>query len=89
MTGRGSWTAWTSMTGSAGWSGFDDAAFLGMDLERLGAPALAEEFMAAYADYCGDPAPASLSHHYVAYRAGTAAYQGPAGMGADRPGPGR
>jgi len=49
--------------------GLDDAAFLGMDLERLGAPALAEEFMAAYANYCGDPAPASLSHHYVAYRA--------------------
>lgn len=25
--------------------------------------------MAAYADYSGDPAPASLRHHYVAYRA--------------------
>ncbi|HLN68262.1 MAG TPA: AAA family ATPase [Streptosporangiaceae bacterium] len=49
--------------------GLDDAAFLGMDLERLGAPALAEEFMAAYADYSGDPAPASLTRHYVAYRA--------------------
>src|SRR6516164_3914143 len=49
--------------------GLDDAAFLGMDLERLGAPALAEQFMAAYADYSGDPAPASLIHHYVAYRA--------------------
>jgi len=49
--------------------GLDDAAFLGMDLERLGAPALAEQFMATYADYSGDPAPASLSHHYVAYRA--------------------
>ena len=49
--------------------GLDDAAFLAMDLERLGAPALAEQFMAAYADYSGDPAPASLRHHYVAYRA--------------------
>ena len=49
--------------------GLDDAAFLGMDLERLGARALGEEFMAAYADYSGDPAPASLVHHYVAYRA--------------------
>jgi uncharacterized protein len=49
--------------------GLDDAAFLAMDLERLGAPALAGQFMAAYADYCGDPAPASLTHHYVAYRA--------------------
>jgi len=49
--------------------GLDDAAFLAMDLERLGAPALAEQFMAAYAGYSGDPAPASLRHHYVAYRA--------------------
>jgi uncharacterized protein len=49
--------------------GLDDAAFLAMDLERLGAPAVAEQFMAAYADYSGDPAPASLRHHYVAYRA--------------------
>ncbi len=49
--------------------GLDDAAFLAMDLEHLGAPELAEQFMAAYADYSGDPAPASLRHHYVAYRA--------------------
>jgi len=49
--------------------GLDDAAFLAMDLERLGAPALAEQFLASYADYAGDPAPASLRHHYVAYRA--------------------
>jgi hypothetical protein len=49
--------------------GLDDAAFLVMDLERLGASALAEQFMAAYAEYSGDPAPASLRHHYVAYRA--------------------
>jgi uncharacterized protein len=49
--------------------GLDDAAFLAMDLERLAARALAEQFMAAYADYSGDPAPASLRHHYVAYRA--------------------
>jgi uncharacterized protein len=49
--------------------GLDDAAFLAMDLERLGATALAEQFMAAYGDYSGDPAPASLRHHYVAYRA--------------------
>ena len=49
--------------------GLDDAAFLAMDLERLGAPALAEQFMAAYAEYSADPAPACLRHHYVAYRA--------------------
>jgi len=49
--------------------GLDDAAFLAMDLERLGAQALAEYFMAAYADCSGDPAPGALRHHYVAYRA--------------------
>ena len=49
--------------------GLDDAAFLAMDLERLGAPELAEQFMAGYAEYAGDPAPMSLRHHYVAYRA--------------------
>ena len=49
--------------------GLDDAAFLAMDLERLGVPALAEQFLAAYAEYSGDPAPGALRHHYVAYRA--------------------
>ncbi|URN02879.1 AAA family ATPase [Actinomadura madurae] len=49
--------------------GLDDAAFLAMDLERLGASKLAERFMDWYADFAADPAPASLRHHYVAYRA--------------------
>ena len=49
--------------------GLDDAAFLAIDLERLGVPALAEQFMAWYAEYSGDPAPVSLCHHYLAYRA--------------------
>ena len=49
--------------------GLDDAAFLAMDLERLGVPALAEQFMAKYAEYSGDPAPVSLCQHYLAYRA--------------------
>lgn len=49
--------------------GLDDAAFLAMDLERLGAPGLARRFVNWYAEYSGDPAPASLRHHYVAYRA--------------------
>ncbi|HVB41949.1 MAG TPA: AAA family ATPase [Streptosporangiaceae bacterium] len=49
--------------------GLDDAAFLAMDLERIGAPGLAERFIAWYAEYSADPAPASLVHHYVAYRA--------------------
>jgi len=49
--------------------GLDDAAFLAMDLERLGATGLARRFADWYAEYSGDPAPASLRHHYVAYRA--------------------
>lgn len=49
--------------------GLDDAAFLTMDLERLGAPNLAEEFLRCYVEFSGDPAPTSLWHHYVAYRA--------------------
>ncbi len=49
--------------------GLDDAAFLAMDLERLGAAGLARRFVGWYAEYSGDPAPTSLRHHYVAYRA--------------------
>ena len=49
--------------------GLDDAAFLCMDLERLGAPRLAEHFISWYAEYAADPSPPSLRHHYVAYRA--------------------
>ncbi len=49
--------------------GLDDASFLAMDLERLGAAGLARQFIDWYAEYSGDPAPASLRHHYVAYRA--------------------
>ena len=49
--------------------GLDDIAFLAMDLEKLGAPRLAELLMNRYADFAGDPAPASLQHHYIAYRA--------------------
>ncbi len=49
--------------------GLDDACFLAMDLERLGARDLARRFISWYAEYSGDPAPASLRHHYTAYRA--------------------
>ncbi len=49
--------------------GLDDASFLAMDLDRLGAPGLARRFIEWYAEYSGDRAPASLRHHYVAYRA--------------------
>ncbi|WP_075016811.1 bifunctional aminoglycoside phosphotransferase/ATP-binding protein [Actinacidiphila rubida] len=49
--------------------GLDDAAFLAMDLEQLDAYAAAAWFLARYTEYSGDPAPPSLWHHYVAYRA--------------------
>ncbi|MFS4092545.1 AAA family ATPase [Streptomyces sp. AF1A] len=49
--------------------GLDDAAFLAMDLEQLGAPEAAAYFLARYGEYAADPAPPSLWHHYVAYRA--------------------
>lgn len=49
--------------------GLDDAAFLAMDLLRHGRPDLAEQFLDRYADFGGDPAPVSLRHHYIAYRA--------------------
>jgi uncharacterized protein len=49
--------------------GLDDAAFLAMDLEHLGAPGLAEQFTRWYGEYSGDHAPSSLQQHFVAYRA--------------------
>lgn len=48
--------------------GLDDAACLAMDLERIGAPGLAERFSGWYAEFSADPAPASLYQHYLAYR---------------------
>jgi aminoglycoside phosphotransferase family enzyme/predicted kinase len=49
--------------------GLDDIAFLAMDLEKLGAAHLARLLLDRYSDFAGDPAPASLRHHYIAYRA--------------------
>lgn len=49
--------------------GLDDIAFLAMDLERLGAPELSAALLDRYVEYSGDPAPASLREHYLAYRA--------------------
>jgi len=49
--------------------GLSDVAFLAMDLERLGRPALAQELLAAYRDATADVWPSSLEHHHVAYRA--------------------
>ncbi len=47
----------------------DDAAFLAMDLERLGALELGAAFLGWYTELAADAAPPSLVHHYVAYRA--------------------
>jgi uncharacterized protein len=47
----------------------DDAAFLAMDLERLGAPDLGTAFLHWYVELSGDNAPPALVDHYVAYRA--------------------
>lgn len=47
----------------------DDAAFLAMDLERLGAPEEAARFLGWYQELSGDWSPPALVHHYIAYRA--------------------
>lgn len=49
--------------------GLSDAAFLAMDLERLGAPAAARAFLDAYEQAADDAPPRSLEHLYLAYRA--------------------
>jgi hypothetical protein len=46
-----------------------DVAFLAMDLEHLGAPALAERFVDLYGELSGEHHPASLVDFYVAFRA--------------------
>jgi aminoglycoside phosphotransferase family enzyme/predicted kinase len=46
-----------------------DVAFLSMDLERLGRPDLARVFLDLHREFCADAWPASLAHHYTAYRA--------------------
>jgi aminoglycoside phosphotransferase family enzyme/predicted kinase len=46
-----------------------DIAFLAMDLESLGASGPASSFLARYRQLSGDTWPASLAHHYCAYRA--------------------
>ena len=47
----------------------DDAAFLVMDLERLGDRNSAALFRERYLELSGDTAPVSLFEHYIAYRA--------------------
>ena len=46
-----------------------DVAFLVMDLERLGQPALARRLLRWYEEFSGERHPASLALHYTAYRA--------------------
>ena len=46
-----------------------DVAFLAMDLERLGAAEAADELLAVYDEFTNERHPASLAHHYIAYRA--------------------
>ncbi|MDA3644281.1 AAA family ATPase [Saccharopolyspora indica] len=47
----------------------DDAAFLAMDLERLGDPELGRAFLDWYQEFSDARGVASLAHHYLAYRA--------------------
>lgn len=47
----------------------NDIAFLAMDVHRLAGPAAAQLLMAAYHEFTNEQHPASLAHHYVAYRA--------------------
>ena len=46
-----------------------DLAFLAMDLERLGAPALATALLEWYREFTGESHPATLAHYFVASRA--------------------
>lgn len=46
-----------------------DVAFLAMDLERLGHPALAMRFLTRHRELTGDDWPVSLAHWWTAYRA--------------------
>lgn len=46
-----------------------DAAFLAMDLERLGRADLGARFLAWWGEFSGESHPGSLADHYVAYRA--------------------
>ncbi len=46
-----------------------DVGFLAMDLERLGRADLAVRLLAWYREFSFEQHPASLAHHYIAYRA--------------------
>jgi uncharacterized protein len=46
-----------------------DVCFLAMDLERLGASDLGDRFLACYRELAAETYPATIAHHYVAFRA--------------------
>lgn len=46
-----------------------DIGFLAMDLERLDHPGAARQLLGSYREFSGTTWPASLAHHYLAYRA--------------------
>ncbi|HTN80552.1 MAG TPA: AAA family ATPase [Acidimicrobiales bacterium] len=46
-----------------------DVGFLAMDLERLGRPELGRALLSWYREFSAEAHPASLEHHYIAYRA--------------------
>lgn len=46
-----------------------DIAFLVMDIERLAGPHAARKLMSWYCEFSAERHPASLAHHFVAYRA--------------------
>jgi predicted kinase len=46
-----------------------DAAFLAMDIERLAGDVASRAFLDWYDEFSGERHPASLAHHYIAYRA--------------------
>jgi uncharacterized protein len=46
-----------------------DVAFLAMDVERLGAPNMAEHLLKCYSEFSNEHHPRSLAHFYIAYRA--------------------
>jgi aminoglycoside phosphotransferase family enzyme/predicted kinase len=46
-----------------------DVCFLAMDLERIGAAELGRRFLAWYRELSAETYPATLAHHYVAFRA--------------------
>ncbi len=50
-----------------------DVAFFAMDLDRLAGPKASRDFIAAYCEFTNEHHPASLAHHFVAYRAGVRA----------------